>query len=171
MAEADPNPAHIALAEMERHVPKLNLITQNVDGLHHLAGSKNVIELHGNIARTVCSNEGKIVDFWSGDDYPPRCPHCGSLLRPDVVWFGEPLPWKAIEDANRACQDCDLFFSIGTSSIVYPAASLPLIAQQNGATIVEINLDETPLSPRSDFIIRGSAGQVLPHLLRATSNK
>ena len=166
VAAAVPNPGHLALAELEQRVPQFTLITQNVDGLHQRAGSRNVIELHGNINRTKCFDEGDIIDSWPPiTEIPPRCPRCGGLLRPDVVWFGESLPQKALHTAFTAAEQCDLFLSIGTSSVVQPAASLPLVALEQGITTVEINPNPTPLSARATYVLPGSSGQILPVLL------
>ncbi len=165
IGKAKPNPAHKALAEMEKNIPDFTLITQNVDGLHREAGSENVLELHGNIRRTVCSKERIIIepeDF--GEGTPPLCPNCGAFLRPDVVWFGETLPVAAIEAASEAARNCEIFISAGTSSVVYPAASLPYEAMENGSAVIEVNPDDTPLSGRADFVLRGSAGEILPAL-------
>ncbi len=165
---ARPNPAHYALVEMERHVPDFTLITQNVDGLHQMAGSRSVIELHGNIQRVRCSLCEAIASDWEDDGLDvPRCVHCGGLLRPDVVWFGEMLPRQALEAAIAAARRVQIFFSIGTSGVVQPAASLPYAAKRNGAVVIEINLEETPLTPRADFAFQGKAGQVLPALVTA----
>ncbi len=165
--EAEPNPGHMALAELERRVSDFTLVTQNVDGLHERAGSRNVIELHGNILRSKCSLEGEIASPRERDDsVPPRCPRCGAPLRPDVVWFGESLPPGALEAASDAARGCALFLSVGTSSLVYPAAALPYEATENGATLVEINPNETPLTRHADHYLRGPAGEVLPRLLR-----
>ena len=164
MAEAEPNPGHKALAELERRIPTFALVTQNVDGLHQKAGSRRVIELHGNIMRSRCSVEHVIVEEYA-EGAPPRCPGCRAFLRPDVVWFGEMLPFGALEEASEAACGCDLFLSIGTSSLVYPAAALPHESLENGATLVEINPSDTPLTPHADFALRGRAGEVLPRLL------
>ena len=167
VAGAEPNPGHRALAELERRGPGFTLVTQNVDGLHERAGSRNVIELHGNVLRSKCSLEDEVVQPEEHDEsVPPRCVRCGAFLRPDVVWFGEMLPAGALEAASEAARACDLFLSIGTSSLVYPAAALPYEALENGATLVEINPNETPLTPHADYSLRGAAGQVLPDLLR-----
>ena len=165
---ASPNPGHEALAELERHVPEFTLITQNVDGLHRRAGSQRVIELHGNIMRSICSREGVVAEP-RGDDpeVPPTCLRCGAILRPDVVWFGETLPQKELEEAFMAAHNCDLFFSIGTSSLVQPAASLPFEALRGGVSVVEVNSDETPLTRHVEYGLRGRAGEVLPALVRA----
>ena len=168
VSRAKPNPGHLALAALEQHIPKFRLITQNVDGLHQQAGSYSVIELHGNIYRTICSEEGTVVETWPETTHvPPRCPHCNGLLRPDVVWFGEMLPLTALEAAFEAAQSCDFFFSIGTSGLVHPAASLPMVALEQGAVVVEINPDTTMLTSGMTYVLRGPAGQILPALLRA----
>ncbi len=169
VAEAGPNPGHLALAELERRVPEFALITQNVDGLHQRAGSRRVIELHGNIMRTKCSEEGVIVREYESEEVPPRCPRCGAFLRPGVVWFGEMLPFAALEEASEAARGCDFFLSIGTSTLVYPAAALPHEALESGATVVEVNPGETPLTTHADFTLRGPAGEVLPELLLKAS--
>jgi NAD-dependent deacetylase len=165
--EAAPNPVHEALAALELRVPDFTLLTQNVDGLHERAGSRNLVELHGNILRSKCSREERVVEPEEDDDsVPPCCPRCGAFLRPDVVWFGEMLPPGAFATASEAARGCDLFLSIGTSSLVYPAAALPHEALENGATLVEINPSETPLTRQATFVLRGPAGEVLPSLLR-----
>ncbi len=134
--QAAPNPGHRALAALEARVPGFVLITQNVDGLHRRAGSQNVTELHGNIMRSRCFVEGIVVEPREDDtSVPPSCPNCDAFLRPDVVWFGEALPVRAFEEALEAARGCDLFFSVGTSGLVQPAASLALDALQNGAVI------------------------------------
>jgi NAD-dependent deacetylase len=167
VAKAEPNPGHRALAELERRIPKFTLVTQNVDGLHERAESQNVIDLHGNILRSRCSLADEVAQPEEhADSVPPRCAQCGALLRPDVVWFGEMLPAGAFEAASEAARECDLFFSIGTSGVVYPAAALPYEALDNGATLVEINPNETPLTRHADYSLRGLAGEILPQLLR-----
>jgi NAD-dependent deacetylase len=166
VADAQPNPAHFALAEMERLFLQFHLITQNVDGLHQRAASRNVIELHGNITRTRCFDEGTIVSSWKETgDVPPKCPNCGGLLRPDVVWFEEPLPDTEMNLAIRASTSCEVFLSVGTSTVVHPAASLPFEAVRRGATVVEINPQRTPFSARAHFTLAGAAGVVLPELI------
>jgi NAD-dependent deacetylase len=169
VAQANPNPGHQALVELERHVPKFVLVTQNVDGLHQRAGNTKVTELHGNIARTKCFDEDTIVESWPPtEDIPPHCPHCGGLLRPDVVWFGEMLPEEALETAIHAARHCDLFFSIGTSGTVEPAASLPHLAAEQGAAVVYINLEVPNFVNHNIFHINGKAGDILPAIIRAT---
>jgi NAD-dependent deacetylase len=168
LTKVEPNPGHFALVELERRVGAFTLITQNVDGLHQRAGSRNVIELHGNISRTKCFDEDRVVEHWEDTgEVPPRCPNCGGWLRPDVVWFNEMLPEDAVEKSLAASRACDVFFSIGTSGQVYPAASLPLEARDAGATVVEINPDETPLSRQVDHVLRGPSGMILPALLHS----
>ena len=168
VAEAQPNPGHHALAQIETARPGFFLATQNVDGLHVRAGSRNLVELHGNIRRTVCFEHRHPAESWAPvDEPPPRCAACGSLLRPDVVWFGEALPAGAMKRAQEEAMQCDLFLSIGTSTMVYPAAELPFIAGSNGAMVVEINPDLTPLSKNADFTLRAKAGEALPALAAA----
>jgi len=166
VAQAKPNPAHLALAEVERLYPQFDLITQNVDGLHQRAGSRRVIELHGNINRTKCFDEDVVVEQWPDNgDVPPKCPRCGGPLRPDVVWFEEALPVEALDEAVRASGACEMFLSIGTSGLVYPAAGLPDAALRNGAIVVEINPQPTAFTERAHFSLAGAAGVVLPALL------
>ncbi len=168
VARVLPNPGHRALTEMEKRMDEFTLVTQNVDGLHQRAGSSRVFELHGNILRTKCFEENRVVEEWlETGEVPPRCPRCGGHLRPDVVWFGELLPLTAFEEAERASRECDVFFSIGTSALVYPAAALPYQALRGGAAVVEVNPDETPLSGEANFSLRGRAGEVLPELVKA----
>ncbi|WP_119067851.1 SIR2 family NAD-dependent protein deacylase [Rubrobacter indicoceani] len=169
VAEVEPNPAHHALAELEDLVPEFVLATQNVDGLHRRAGSRNVVELHGNIGHVICSVERTPVapeDFVDASDgAPPACPGCGAFLRPDVVWFGEMLPVGAIARAQAAAAGCNVFLLVGTSGVVYPAAGLAGEAGRSGATVVEVNPERTPLSGEADFVLRGAAGRVLPDLV------
>jgi NAD-dependent deacetylase len=163
-----PNAGHYVLAELERRIPDFTLVTQNVDGLHQRAGNRNVIELHGNITRVKCFDEGTVTADWRDTgESPPRCPKCGSYLRPDVVWFNESLPEDAFQTAEAKTRGCDIFLSIGTSSVVYPAAMLPEIALGSHATVVEINPEETPFTTLATFSLRGKSGEILPELLRA----
>lgn len=168
VSRAQPNPGHIALAQMAKHVPRFTLITQNVDGLHQLAGSRAVIELHGNLQRIKCFREDSVIDEWvDTGEVPPRCPRCGDRLRPDVVWFGEMLPREALQAASDAATTCDLFFSIGTSGLVEPAASLARLAMQHGAKVIEINPVATPLTSMVTYALQAPSGQVLPALVAA----
>jgi NAD-dependent deacetylase len=163
-----PNPGHYALAEMAKHIPEFTLITQNVDGLHRAAGSPRVIELHGNIRRVRCSECGMITETWGDDTVAvPRCTGCGGMLRPDVVWFGESLPRAELESAVEAARTCDVYFSIGTSGVVQPAAALAHAAKNRGAAVIEINAEPTPLTPKVNFALQGKSGEVLPELVKA----
>jgi len=165
-----PNPGHFALAEMEKLYPRFTLVTQNVDGLHRMAGSVNLLELHGNILRARCSVYGTYAEDWDDDfESVPLCQTCGGLLRPDVVWFGEALPAAELQNAIAAARDCQVFFSIGTSGVVNPAAALARAAKSAGAILVEINAEPTPLTPHVDFAFHGKSGEILPELLKALS--
>lgn len=167
VSDAVPNAGHLALAEMEKHIPQFTLVTQNVDGHHAQAGSGDVLELHGNIARTKCYKENRVVDSWEDDgQIPPRCPHCGGLLRPDVVWFGEALPEQVLARAAREAGECDLFFSIGTSAVVFPAASLVYEAMRNRAVTVEVNPTPTAQAGELTHALKGPSGQILPRLVK-----
>ena len=168
VSRAQPNGAHRTLARLEEMGFVQLLITQNVDGLHRRAGSRNVVELHGNIARVKCSREHSIVEHWTEDrDAVPRCAGCGALLRPDVVWFEETLPPDALQAAEDAARRCQILLVVGTSAEVYPAAALPAYAKSAGATIVEINPNPTPLSDTADYVLRAPAGAALPALVAA----
>jgi len=161
-----PNPGHYALAEMEKLFDNFTLITQNVDGLHKLSGSENIFELHGNILKNKCFECGKPyteeIDPESGEH--PNC-ECGGKVRPDVVWFGEMLPEAAINGAFEAASRAELFFSVGTSALVQPAASMPIIAKQGGAYLVEVNLEPTPLTDVADCSFLGKSGEILPQIV------
>ena len=164
ISSCKPNPAHHTIARMEQSLPDFTLITQNIDGLHQRAGNGKCLTLHGDIWRVRCTGCG----FAAKDtrvplpEIPPYCTRCGSLLRPDVVWFGEALPGDVLEAAWTAASRAALMLVIGTSALVQPSASLPLVAQQNGAHVIEINPDETALSASVDETLRGPAGDVLP---------
>ena len=170
------NPAHTALVTLEHRVPEFMLITQNVDGLHAAAGSRHLVELHGNLMRDRCSAgckagagvDGTGVDDAGVDDNepPPRCPGCGAPLRPDVLWPGEALPEETLRAAHKAVSECELFFVIGTAAPVPPAAIFPRLALESGAALVEINRDETAISGGAHATLRGPAALVLPHLLQ-----
>lgn len=163
-----PNAGHYALVEMEKHLPHFTLITQNVDGLHRMAGSQTVLELHGNIQRVRCADCYTFTEVWGDDsEYVPRCTVCGGLLRPDVVWFGESLPREQLEAAVEAARSCDVFFSIGTSGVVQPAASLAFAAHNRGAVVVEINAEPTPLTSKADYTLQGRSGEILPQFVKA----
>lgn len=161
-----PNPGHLALAKMQAFFPQITLITQNVDGLHQQAGSQNVIEIHGNIFRDKCFDCNSPIKTVSPNTKAiPRCSSCGGLARPDVVWFEENLQPDILNMSLEAAHYCSVFFSIGTSSAVQPAASIPIIAHENGAVIVEINLNPTLITPLSDYVLQSPSGEILPQLL------
>ncbi len=165
LKNARPNPGHDALVVFENFFPKFTLITQNVDGLHRRAGSKNVLELHGNIQRNRCLGCGQLADAvdLSSEEIPPRC-RCGGRLRPDVVWFGELLPEQTLKQAFQAAERAQLFFTIGTSAAVHPAASLPIVASEHGAYVVEINPEETEISYLVAESLRGTSATILTEL-------
>ena len=167
IGEIKPNPAHLALVKFQRYFEKFDLITQNVDGLHQQAGSENVVELHGNIRRNKCIKCDTRYETLDNaiQGIPPKCT-CGGNIRPDVVWFGEMLPQDARNYAFGVSSDCDLFFSVGTSAIVHPAASLPLIAKRTGAYVVEANIEPTEISRVVDESLIGKAGEIMPFLAR-----
>jgi len=166
---AVPHAGYRALVELERLVQRLTIVTQNVDGLHQRAGSTRVLELHGNILRSVCSASRRLIDeHWiaAHQQEPPPSPHvAGALARPDVVWFGEALPEQAFLQAVGELQNCTACIAVGTSALVQPAASLPLVAKEAGALLVEINPETTPLSPHADYAVQATAGQALGRLL------
>lgn len=168
----EPNPAHLAIARLEGLGPDVTLVTQNVDGLHQRAGSRDPVELHGSLFRTRCSADGR--EHESGVDAEleagrlPRCSECGALLRPGVVWFGESLPPVALERARLAALACEVFLSVGTSHQVYPAAALPALAASAGATVAVVDPDPPPDGAvPGAYRLAGKAGEVLPRLLAA----
>jgi len=171
MSKIEPNLGHYALAEMQKLFPEFSLITQNIDGLHPRAGSEEVVELHGNIQRSRCMKcnryhqEVEITETRK----VPVC-ECGGRIRPDVVWFGEMLPPKALERAFQVSKSCELFFSVGTSAVVQPAASLPLVAKESRAYVVEINIERTEITPILDETLLGKSGEVLPKIVEEIKN-
>ncbi len=169
VASVAPNAAHLALARLEEasvaQGKEFMLVTQNVDGLHHAAGSRRIHELHGNIRRVKCFDHRHPAAVWGeAGEMPPRCGACGALLRPDVVWFGEMLPEGTLEHALEASAACDVFLSVGTSGLVEPAASLAFAALAAGAAVIEVNPGRTPLTSRATIALRGSAAKLLPLL-------
>ncbi len=166
--EARPHAGHQALITLESMLPTLSIVTQNVDGLHQLAGSRRVIELHGNILRSKCHITGRPISAeWLADsphEVPPSPYISHGLARPDVVWFGEVLPQEAMQEAMNTAAVCDVCLSVGTTSLVQPAASLPLMALENGAALIEVNPQQTPLSMHADQCFRGPASAVLAAL-------
>lgn len=162
IGECKPNPGHIALAGWEKKFEEFTIVTQNIDGLHRAAGSPEVIELHGNINRAYCTKCGETHSIFNVPHEPDECFTCGGRLRPDVVLFGEMLPKGSFEEAETRARQCELFFVIGTSALVYPAAALPVIAKRAGAYLVEVNPEETEITSFCDVSIRGRAGEILP---------
>lgn len=180
--KALPNPGHIALADLEAHAADyVVVITQNVDDLHEQAGSTHVIHLHGNLAQNKCFNNCQgnptHIDVASLDydpetaDHPPQCPHCGAYVRPDVVLFGEMLPDEYLTAAFEYSEDCDVMLVIGTSGLVSPASRLPRVAQQAGATLIEVNPDDSMITRYADIKLEGKSGEVLPQLIEALNAK
>jgi len=194
IAKAEPNPAHYALVEMERLLPDFWHITQNVDGLHRVAGQKRFIELHGHIWDGKCRYCGQFYSYeefkelfpiadreflknLSEEEFKerileglkeeklPRCRICGGIVGPGVVWFGESLPEGALNRAFQIAENSGVCFSVGTSAVVYPAAYLPEVCKKRGGILVEINSEETPLTPYADFYLKGSATEILPLLV------
>jgi len=170
-AAASPNPGHIAIAELESLLPRVSVVTQNIDGLHQRAGSSDVIELHGSMFRFKClpgKHTGFVLEDFAGQDVkPPRCPECGEPLRPDVVWFGEALPGDAIDSAQALSAACDVMLVVGTSGVVYPAAAMPLLAAEAGATVIDVNPERDALTAAADIFLQGRGGEVLPGLVAA----
>jgi len=162
--DAKPNPAHLTIAEMQNYFKNVSVVTQNIDNLHRRAGSKNIYELHGNIERNFCVDCKKFfkgeLDFSSG---VPKC-ECGGLIRPDVVWFGEYLPEDQFLGGEKAAINSDIFFVVGTSAIVFPAAGLIYTAKASGSIIVEINIEETSSSAIANYSFFGKAGEILPEI-------
>lgn len=172
---ARPNPAHIAIAELARRVPKLTVITQNVDDLHERAGSAEVIHLHGSLHEPRCFACGRpyagvvaelTAPSASERCEPPRCERCNGRVRPGVVWFGEPLPESPMRSALAAARHCDCLLSIGTSGVVMPAARIPEVALESGAAVIHVNLQAVEVSAPNEFSLIGRAGELLPSLLQ-----
>jgi len=170
--QAQPNPGHCAIAELEERLPQVTVITQNVDGLHVRAGSRGVLELHGNIRRFKClrgHGNLSLADLAGQDAAPPLCPHpgCGALVRPDVVWFGENLDYRMLNQAVAGSEACDVMLIVGTSGVVQPAASLPYHAWDARARIVEVNPEASELTELAHVHLAGPAGEMLPRVLAA----
>lgn len=165
VAACRPNAAHRTLVEIEERIGQgaFTLVTQNVDGLHEAAGSRNVLRLHGSLWSLRCTREGtRFENRGALGELPPRCASCGALLRPDVVWFGETLDVDTLQDAQLACQRARTMIVTGTSALVYPAAMLPYLARESGARLIEVNPGETPLSAYADEVLREPAAVALP---------
>ena len=164
ISECDPNPGHLILSKWEDSGLLKTLITQNVDGLHVRAGSKNVLEVHGDLWAVKCIS----CNYKGRLDAPaegiPACPKCGNHLRPDVVWFGESLNRDVISKVYTELEQADVCLVIGTSALVQPAASFPLVVKQRGGILIEINIEQTPLTSTVDYHLSGKSGEVLPLL-------
>ncbi|KAA3633121.1 MAG: NAD-dependent deacylase [Calditrichaeota bacterium] len=173
MGKVEPNKGHYAISDLEKHFQNFTLVTQNVDNLHRIADTKQILELHGNINRNKCADCGKVIEIEHDIDPGniPHCDHCQGKIRPDVVWFGEMLDADIISGAFDAAERAEIFFTIGTSAVVQPAASLPITAKQRGATLIEINTEETPISGLADFVIQKPSGQFLPQLVEYIEKK
>ncbi|MBO9309383.1 MAG: NAD-dependent deacylase [Chloroflexi bacterium] len=170
--EVQPHAGHYALAALEKRLPHVTIITQNVDGLHRRAGSTDVIELHGNITQHKCFADCRgaptllALSELIGDSVPPRCPHCGAYARPNVVWFNEFLPAEALTRARDLCLRADVVLIVGTSGVVQPAASLPYLAKRSGnAFLIDVNPERDEIAPICDLFLQGTAGNILPRLV------
>ena len=162
-----PNPGHLAIAEFEKYIDNVIVVTQNVDNLHFRAGSTNILELHGNIQRNYCID---CKTYYGMDDFldvdeAPKCPKCGGMIRPDVVWFGENLPQNIFAEAEKIAKQSDVCFVVGTSAVVYPAAHIPMSAKESGSYMVEINIEPTEITNSVDCSLTGKSGEILPELL------
>jgi len=172
LSKVQPNPGHLALRDLEGRFEQFTLITQNIDGLHQKAGSHRVVELHGNIRRNRCLDCGKIHEHLDLEQRATvdTC-ECGGFIRPDVVWFGEALPREALGEAFHAAAHCEVFLSVGTSAVVHPAASLPLVALEHGAYLVEVNIEPTVLTNQAHLFLEGKSGEILPKLVEVLEQK
>jgi NAD-dependent deacetylase len=171
--EAQPNPAHLALAELERMGVLRHTISQNIDDLHFRAGSVSVTEIHGNRTKvrcTECDARWRFAEF-TITEVPPPCPQCGGLVKSDVVMFGEPIPQYALAECYRQAEQADCVLVAGTSAVVYPAAHFPEMVLQAGGVLVEVNLDETAYSPHAAAVLRGAAGVMLPRLVERIASR
>ncbi|PID59455.1 MAG: NAD-dependent protein deacylase [Ignavibacteriae bacterium] len=168
--ESQPNKGHLAIAELEKFY-KVDVVTQNVDNLHARAGSTSIEELHGSIVRNFCVDCGTFYndEIDMEDKKVPKCKKCNGLIRPDVVWFGEALRGSAFPNSEKKARNCDICFVVGTSAIVYPAAYIPLTAQESGAYIVEINIEPTELTRQTNYSIIGKSGEILPKIVEAVT--
>ncbi|MEM7532646.1 MAG: NAD-dependent deacylase [Chloroflexota bacterium] len=170
MGKAQPNPGHVAIAEIAQRTEDFTMVTQNVDNLHERGGCESVIHLHGTIGKfrcNECTRDYDVSDDELTADQPPHCPHCNGLVRADVVWFGEAMPRLQMDRAWKASENCQVMLVVGTSGIVYPAAYLPLLASENGATIIDINPDYGEISRMADVHIPAPSGEALPAIVAA----
>lgn len=176
---AKPNKAHYAIVELEKMDKLIAVITQNIDNLHQEAGNSGdiVIELHGNMREVVCTSCGarfekkEIEKRIEAGDIDPHCKVCGGILKPDVVFFGEPLPAQALYLARKRAEECDLFIVVGSSLVIYPAAEIPFYAKQSGAGLIIINMTETAQDEYADAVVRGRAGEILPEVIDLAKRK
>lgn len=167
IGKARPNPGHLAVKDLEDMFPHFLLITQNVDGLHARTGIGNIIEIHGNLWRVRCVRDGResmLMDV-PLKEIPPRC-GCGALLRPDVVWFGESIPGEALRRSFHALETCDALLVVGTSGVVHPVASFPEEVKGNGGLVIEVNMEETPITRLADVSLFGPSGDILPEIVK-----
>ncbi len=173
IAGASPNPGHYAIAELEKHLAHVVVITQNIDGLHAAAGSHDVIAMHGDIWRNKCfahcRGEPTLIDVDELEAGPPVCPYCGAYVRPDVVWFNESLAREALERAFALSQACDVMLVVGTSGVVAPVATLPLYVRERGAVLIEVNPDVTPITKLATLHFAGPSGEILPQIAAAVA--
>lgn len=172
ICNAQPNRGHLAIKELEDLFENFLLITQNVDGLHGRTGIKSMIEIHGNLWRVRCTQEGKTSMLMDVPlkAVPPRC-ECGAILRPDVVWFGESIPSVALQTSFNILEQCDTLIVVGTSGVVYPVASFPQTVKDNGGYVVEVNVEPTPISSIADASLYGNSGDILPMLVKWLKEK
>jgi NAD-dependent deacetylase len=172
--QAEPNPGHLALADLEGLLPHVTVLTQNVDNMHRRAGSSDVVELHGNLTRFKCSADCRgtstVIDLETIDhneEVAPPCPYCGAHIRPDVVWYGEALPHDVLQRALAVSERCQVMLVVGTSGVVQPAASLPSVAKRHGAMVIDVNPEPSGITPIADIFLQGLSGEVLPLLVAA----
>ena len=170
---AKPNPSHYALVELETLGILKALITQNTDNLHRRAGSKNLLEIHGNgtLMRCISCNARFHREKFEIKEIPPKCPNCGGIVKSDGVMFGEPIPTDVLERCQIEVARCDLMLIAGTSAVVYPTASFPMLARENGATLIEVNPYATTLSNVCDVVLQGPSGKILPFLVEKIKEK
>jgi NAD-dependent deacetylase len=167
LAQAQPNPGHHALAQLEQLGQLQHIITQNIDNLHQEAGSVAITEIHGSRVKLRCigCNSRWPVDEFPIEELPPKCPQCGGMVKSDTVMFGEPIPRDALEECIRQTRMCDCMLLVGTSGVVYPAAGFPQDVKMSGGALIEINTNETALTPLCDVILRAPTGTSLPRLV------
>jgi len=164
---AEPSQAHYALVDLEQHYPTFTLITQTIDGLHWRAGSRDLVELNGCLRRGRCYEAGHIISAWEDvGEVPPRCPHCGSVLRPDVVLFGEGLPEWELRRARAAVERCEVFMCVGAVGAIEPVASFPFVAKRVGALVLAIDTGDSIYTLMSDYVLSTPLGEAMPELVR-----